>query len=156
MIHIILGSKSDLAIGKKAKNILDQFRIETKISIASAHRAPDFLSKLVETSDAEIFIAIAGLSAALPGMIAAHTTKPVIGVPVSGKVNLDSILSILQMPAGIPVATVGLDNGENAALLAIEILTLKYPELKERLLRHREKLRQWMLEDSETLTVDES
>jgi 5-(carboxyamino)imidazole ribonucleotide mutase len=156
MIHIILGSKSDLDIGKKAKNILDQFRVDTKMSIASAHRAPDFLKKIVETSDAEIFIAIAGLSAALPGMIAAHTTKPVIGVPVSGKVNLDSILSILQMPPGIPVAAVGLDNGENAALLAVEILSLKHPDFKEKLERYREKLRQWVLEDSQNLMVEES
>jgi 5-(carboxyamino)imidazole ribonucleotide mutase len=153
MIHIILGSKSDLHVGDRTKKILEQFGIEYKISIASAHRAPDFLRNLVESSDSEIFIAIAGLSAALPGMIAAYTTKPVIGVPVSSKVNLDSILSILQMPPGIPVATVGLDNGENAALLAVEILTLKHPALREKLGRYREKLKEWMLEDSENLMV---
>ncbi|MCK5547483.1 MAG: AIR carboxylase family protein, partial [Thermoplasmata archaeon] len=98
MIHIVLGSKSDLKVGEKATNILKQFDVDYEISIASAHRAPSFLSELVKSSKAEIFIAIAGLSAALPGMIAAYTTRPVIGVPVSGKVNLDSILSILQMP----------------------------------------------------------
>jgi 5-(carboxyamino)imidazole ribonucleotide mutase len=155
MIHIILGSKSDLPVGKKAKSILEQFGIEHEISIASAHRAPDFLKELVSSSKAEIFIAIAGLSAALPGTIAACTTKPVIGVPVSGKVNLDSILSILQMPPGIPVATVGLDNGENAALLAIEMLSLKNIELKDKLQRHRDKLKEWMIEDNRNLAVKE-
>jgi len=151
MIHIILGSKSDLPIGKKVRSIIEQFGVEYEVSIASAHRAPDFLKELVEMSTADIFIAIAGLSAALPGIVASYTTRPVIGVPVSGKVNLDSILSILQMPPGVPVATVGLDNGENAALLAVEILSLKDPELREKLDRYRAKLREWMLEDSANL-----
>ena len=151
MIHIILGSKSDAPVAKKAMDMLDQFGIGHRVSIASAHRAPDFLKELVTSSEAEIFIAIAGLSAALPGVVAAHTTKPVIGVPVSGKVNLDSMLSILQMPPGIPVATVGLDNGENAALLAVEMLAMKNPELTAKLGKYRDKLREWMLEDSESL-----
>ena len=155
MIQIILGSKSDLPVGKKATSILKQFGIEHKVSVASAHRAPDYLIELVQKSDAEVFIAIAGLSAALPGAIAARTTRPVIGVPVSGKVNLDSILSTLQMPPGIPVATVGLDNGQNAALLAVQMLSLKDPELKKKLERHREKLREWMMEDNQNLEVEE-
>ncbi len=155
MIHIILGSKSDLQVADKAKKILDQFGVDYELSIASAHRAPDFLKGLVEQSQAEVFIAIAGLSAALPGTVAAHSTKPVIGVPVSGKVNLDSILSILQMPPGVPVATVGLDNGENAALLAVEILALRDPELKNKLDKYRNKLREWMLQDSASLMVTE-
>ena len=153
MIQIILGSKSDAEVAEKARRVLDQFGIEHQISIASAHRAPDYLKSLVEGSSAEIFIAIAGLSAALPGMVAAYSTRPVIGVPVSGKVNLDSMLSILQMPPGVPVATVGLDNGENAALLAVEILSIKNPELGEKLKRHREKLKEWMLEDSKELSA---
>lgn len=155
MIQIILGSKSDLPIGKKATGILKQFGIEHKVSVASAHRAPNYLMEVIKASDAEVFIAIAGLSAALPGAIASHTTKPVIGVPVSGKVNLDSILSTLQMPPGIPVATVGLDNGENAALLAIQMLSLKDPELRKKLERHRDKLREWMMEDNQNLKVEE-
>jgi 5-(carboxyamino)imidazole ribonucleotide mutase len=96
----------------------------------------------VENSDADVFIGIAGLSAALPGTIAAHTIKPVIGVPVSGKVNLDAILSIIQMPPGIPVGAVGLDRGENAALLAIEILAIGDKKLTKKLEEYRKKMRE--------------
>jgi 5-(carboxyamino)imidazole ribonucleotide mutase len=119
--------------------------------VASAHRTPDHLRELIRNSDAKVFIAIAGLSAALPGTIAAYTTKPTIGVPVSGKVNLDSILSITQMPPGIPVAAVGLDRGENAALLAIQILGLNDESLAEQLLEHRKKLAEWVMEDNKSL-----
>jgi 5-(carboxyamino)imidazole ribonucleotide mutase len=89
-----------------------------------------------------VFIGIAGLSAALPGTIAAHTIKPVIGVPVSGKVNLDAILSIIQMPPGIPVGAVGLDRGENAALLAVEILAVSDKKLTKKLENYRKKMRE--------------
>ena len=123
-IHIIMGSKSDTLVAEKAQKILDDFKVNYETTVASAHRTPDFLKNTVEKSNADVFIGIAGLSAALPGSIAAHTTKPVIGVPVSGKVNLDSILSIVQMPPGIPVGAVGLDRGDNAALLAIQILSI--------------------------------
>ena len=88
-----------------------------------------------------MFIGIAGLAAALPGSIAAHTTKPVIGVPVSGKINLDAILSIIQMPPGIPVAAVGLDRGDNAALLAVAILSIKDGKLMKKLEDYREAMR---------------
>ena len=98
---------------------------------------------------ADVFIAVAGLSAALPGTIAALTIKPVIGVPVSGKVNLDSILSIVQMPPGIPVAAVGIDRGENAALLALEILAIKYPELISDLRKYRKEMADQVEKDSE-------
>ncbi|MEE9223716.1 MAG: 5-(carboxyamino)imidazole ribonucleotide mutase [Thermoplasmata archaeon] len=150
-VLIILGSKSDLEVGKKAKNILDQFKIENKMVVASAHRTSRHLVETVEKSQADVFIAVAGLSAALPGAVAAQTTKPVIGVPVSGKVNLDSILSIVQMPPGIPVAAVGLDRGENAALLAVEILALSDKTLAKNLKKHRLKLLEWTLEDSKSL-----
>jgi len=140
-IQIILGSKSDMPIAEKAKKILDEFDVDYEISVASAHRTPDVLKELVQTSDADVFIGIAGLAAALPGSIAAHTTKPVIGVPVSGKINLDSILSIIQMPPGIPVAAVGLDRGDNAALLAIAILSVKDEKLMEKLEDFRERMR---------------
>jgi len=100
---------------------------------------------------AHLRIAVAGLSAALPGTIAAHTTKPVIGVPVSGKLNLDAILSVSQMPPGIPVAAVGLDRGENAALLAVQILAIGNERLQEKLREHREAMKKWVLEDSRTL-----
>ena len=108
------------------------------MDVASAHRTPDRVKSLVEESDADVFIGVAGLAAALPGSIAAHTTKPVVGVPVSGKVNLDSILSIVQMPPGIPVAAVGLDRGDNAAL---EICALKDQKLAKQLEEYREKMR---------------
>ena len=141
-IQLILGSKSDMPVAEKAKKILDGFDIEYDINVASAHRTPDVLKEIVEKSDAAVFIGIAGLAAALPGSIAAHTTKPVIGVPVSGKINLDSILSIIQMPPGIPVAAVGLDRGDNAALLAIEILAIKDKKLSSQLEEYRKKMRE--------------
>ena len=140
-IQIIMGSKSDMPIAEKAKKILEEFEVDHEIKIASAHRTPDILKDVVEKSDADIFIGIAGLAAALPGSIAAHTIKPVIGVPVSGKVNLDAILSIIQMPPGIPVGAVGLDRGENAALLAVEILALKDKKLTKKLEEYRKKMK---------------
>ena len=150
-VLIVMGSKSDLPVGKKAKKILDEFNVKNKMIVASAHRTPHHLIETVEKSEADVFIAIAGLSAALPGAVASHSTKPVIGVPVSGQVNLDSILSIVQMPPGIPVATVGLDRGDNAALLAIEILALSDEKLAKDLKKHRMKLQEWTLEDSKSL-----
>ena len=141
-IQVIMGSKSDMPIAEKAKKILDEFKVDYDIKVASAHRTPDVLKGLVEKSNADVFIGIAGLAAALPGSIAAHTTKPVIGVPVSGKVNLDAILSIIQMPPGIPVAAVGLDRGDNAALLAIEILATNDKKLAKELENYRKKMRE--------------
>lgn len=141
-IQIIMGSSSDKPIAEKAKTIFDDFGIPYDIKIASAHRTPDLLKKIIEKSRADIFLGIAGLSAALPGAIAAHTIKPVIGVPVSGKVNLDAILSIIQMPPGIPVGAVGLDRGENAALLAVEILAIKDIKLTKKLHNYRKMLRE--------------
>ena len=140
-IQIILGSKSDLSVAEKAEKILKEFSIKYDIKVASAHRTPDLLKELVEKSDADVFIGVAGLSAALPGSIAAHTTKPVIGVPVSGKVNLDAVLSIVQMPPGIPVAAVGLDRGDNAALLAIQILSVKDKKLADEMKKYRKKMK---------------
>jgi 5-(carboxyamino)imidazole ribonucleotide mutase len=141
-IQIIMGSSSDLPVAEKAKAVFEDFKISYDIKVASAHRTPDLLKKIVEKSDADIFIGIAGLSAALPGTIAAHTIKPVIGVPVSGTVNLDAILSIIQMPPGIPVGAVGLDRGENAALLAVEILAVHDTKLEKKLREYRKKIQQ--------------
>ena len=140
-IQIILGSKSDMPVAENAEKILKQFTIDYDISIASAHRTPEVVKKLVEENDADVFIGIAGLAAALPGSIAAHTIKPVIGVPVSGKINLDSILSIVQMPPGVPVAAVGLDRGDNAALLALEILALRDETLKKEMNHYRKEMK---------------
>ncbi len=144
-IQIILGSKSDMPVADKAIKIIEDFSVKYDIKIASAHRTPDFLKELVDKCDADVFIGIAGLSAALPGSIAAHTIKPVIGIPVSGKVNLDAILSIVQMPPGIPVGAVGLDRGENAALLAIEILAINDKGLTKKLEEYRIKMRKKVL-----------
>ncbi len=144
-IQIILGSKSDMPVAEKAKKILDEFSVEYDIKIASAHRTPDYLKELIVKSNADVFIGVAGLSAALPGSIAAHTIKPVIGVPVSGKVNFDAILSIVQMPPGIPVGAVGLDRGDNASLLALEILAIKDNKLTNELENYRKEMKEKVL-----------
>ena len=136
-----MGSKSDSPVADKAIKILDEFGIEYELSVASAHRTPDIVEEVVTKSDAEVFIGIAGLAAALPGAIASHTTKPVIGVPVSGKVNFDAVLSIVQMPPGIPVGAVGLDRGDNAALLAIEILAIHDKTLHKKMQEYRKNMR---------------
>ncbi|HIE34261.1 MAG TPA: AIR carboxylase family protein [Candidatus Altiarchaeales archaeon] len=124
-ILIIAGSKSDLKIVNSAEDVLKNEGIEYSVEYCSFHRQPDRLKELVINSNANVFICIAGLSAALPGAVAAYTEKPVIGVPVSAKLDgLDALLSIAQMPKGVPVGCVGIDNGANAAYLAIRILKL--------------------------------
>jgi len=148
-VLVILGSKSDLEIGRRVMEVLERFGVDSRMVVASAHRSPDRVKGLVGASDARVFIAVAGLSAALPGAVAASTTRPVIGVPVSGKVNLDSILSMVQMPPGIPVASVGLDRGENAALLAVSILSLSDDELESRLLDYRREMADKVISESE-------
>ncbi|UCH89614.1 MAG: 5-(carboxyamino)imidazole ribonucleotide mutase [Thermoplasmata archaeon] len=139
-VLVLIGSRSDMQVAEKASEILKEFDIPFEIQVVSAHRTPEKLVSTVKGSDASVFIAIAGLSAALPGAVAANTTRPVIGVPVSGKVNLDSILAIVQMPKGVPVATVGLDRGDNAALLAAEILALNDEKIAAKLNEFRAKL----------------
>ncbi len=122
-IAILIGSESDRHIADLTVKVLDEAGVDHEIRVLSAHRNPAELEEYIIKSDARIFIGIAGLSAALPGMIASHTKKPVIGVPVSSKLGgLDALLSIAQMPKGVPVACVGIDNGENAAHLALRIL----------------------------------
>jgi len=122
-IHIISGSKSDEAVVEKAAKVLKEAKEDYSLDYCSFHRNPKGLEEIVAKSDAKVFICIAGLSAALPGAVAAITDKPVIGVPVSAKLGgLDALLSIAQMPKGVPVGTVGIDNGQNAAHLALRIL----------------------------------
>ncbi|MHA1360580.1 MAG: 5-(carboxyamino)imidazole ribonucleotide mutase [Candidatus Helarchaeota archaeon] len=133
-IAVIMGSKSDEKIAEKVTSILNEYKVSYDLQVISAHRNPIILDEYILKSEAEIFIAIAGLSAALPGVIASKTLKPVIGVPVSSKLGgLDALLSIVQMPKGIPVATVGIDNGQNAAFLALRLLALTDPKLYNRL-----------------------
>lgn len=130
LVAVVLGSESDNHIAEKTIKILEKFNIPYEKKILSAHRNPKELSKYIDSSKVLVFIAIAGLSAQLPGFIASRTSRPVIGVPVNVKLEgLDALLATMQMPKQVPVATVGIDNGENAALLAIRILSLSYPEL---------------------------
>jgi 5-(carboxyamino)imidazole ribonucleotide mutase len=152
-VLVIIGSKSDLEVGQKAVATLLKFGVAADIAVASAHRTPDRVRRLVEDSEADVFIAIAGLSAALPGAVASFTIKPVIGVPVSGKVNLDSILSIVQMPPGIPVAAVGIDRGDNAALLALEILAIRDDKLKVALRAYRQEMAEQVEKDSREVSA---
>ncbi|MFX0080898.1 MAG: 5-(carboxyamino)imidazole ribonucleotide mutase [Candidatus Hodarchaeota archaeon] len=125
LVSIVAGSTSDKEVYEKAEKILKNNDIYYDLQIISAHRDPDKLDQYLRSSESLIYIAVAGLSAALPGVIASKTDKPVIGVPVSGKLGgLDALLSMVQMPPGVPVASVGIDRGDNAAHLAIRILKL--------------------------------
>ena len=153
-VSIIMGSKSDLPVAEKAINILKKFDVAFDIDVASAHRTPRRVEELVTKSDADVFIAIAGLSAALPGVIASFTTKPVIGVPVSGTLSYDALLSIVQMPPGIPVASVGLDRGDNAAVLAIEMLAIGCPDLQKKLSGYRQEQADKVTADSKKVKED--
>lgn len=150
-VAIFLGSKSDCEVMKKSADVLKEFGVDYKAYIISAHRAGDLLVKTirkVEEEGAKVIIAGAGLSAALPGVIASRTVLPVIGVPLecinpgksNGLAGLDALLSIVQMPPQIPVATVGINNAKNAAYLAMQILAVNDSELKNKLLDFRAKL----------------
>ena len=147
-VAIFFGSKSDTEKMKKAAEVLKEFGVEYKAFVLSAHRAGELLHetvKQVENEGYEVIIAGAGLAAALPGVIAGITTIPVIGVPlecISTGSNGLALLSIVQMPPQIPVATVGIGNAKNAGYLAVEMLAIKYPELKEKLKAFRAKLGQ--------------
>lgn len=141
-VTVLVGSKSDLEIAEKVRARLEGFQVPCEVHVASAHRNPAKVDRLVADPATDVFVAMAGLSAALPGVVAARTLRPVIGVPLHRGLGLDSLLSVVQMPPGIPVAAVGLDSAENAALLATAILALKYPELNERLTAYRAKWRE--------------
>jgi len=141
-VTVLVGSKSDLEVAEKVRVRLTEFRVPCEVHVASAHRNPDKVDRLVRDPATDVFIAMAGLSAALPGVVAARTLKPVIGVPLNRGLGLDSLLSVVQMPPGIPVAAVGLDSAENAALLAVAILALKYPELATTLESYRARWRE--------------
>ncbi|MDH5752160.1 MAG: 5-(carboxyamino)imidazole ribonucleotide mutase [Deltaproteobacteria bacterium] len=150
-VGILLGSASDLDVAKKATAVLEELGLGYELAVASAHRTPERVRKFIracEAEGAEVFIAMAGMAAALPGVVAAETTAPVVGVPVRSTAfeGLDAMLSIAQMPPGIPVATVAVGGGVNAALLAAHILALKYEDvaaaLKEYRLRQAQKVEQ--------------
>jgi 5-(carboxyamino)imidazole ribonucleotide mutase len=139
-VAIIIGSDSDKELSDTAASMLKGFGVEYEQRTLSAHRNIRSLTQFVEDTDVQVFICIAGLAAALPGVVAAQTTKPVIGVPKDVKLGgIDALLSIVQMPTGVPVATVAIDGAKNAALLAVEILALADKQLNERLQEYRRK-----------------
>lgn len=137
-VGIVVGSRSDISAAEKAAAVLDELGVPSEVRVISAHRAPELLASFVagaEDRGIRCFIAIAGLAAHLPGVLASQTSLPVIGVPMPGGVadGLDALLAIVQMPKGVPVATVGVGNGENAGLLAAAILAVGDPSLRSRL-----------------------
>jgi len=154
-VQIILGSASDIIVAKKAVDVLKEFGVEYNVTVASAHRTPERVENVIKEAHekgVKVFIAIAGLAAHLPGVIASKTVKPVIGVPVDSNINgLDALLSIAQMPPGIPVACVGIGRGDNAALLACEIIGACDEKMREKLLRYRAKMAEKVELDAKAL-----
>ena len=155
-VGILMGSKSDFDVVKPAVNILKKFGVEAEVRVISAHRTPDeaheFAAKAQENG-IEVIICAAGKAAHLGGVIAAFTTLPVIGLPVKTDMmgGVDSLLSIVQMPSGIPVATVGVNGGENAGLLAVQMLAIKYAELGEKLKEYKASMREKINADDKAL-----
>lgn len=155
-IGIIMGSDSDLPVMEKAAEVLKEMGIGYEMEISSAHRLPEKTAEYARGARGrgiEVIIAGAGMAAHLAGVIASHTTIPVIGVPLkSGALNgVDALYSTVQMPAGIPVATVAIDGAKNAAYLACSILSIKYPEIAVKLEAYREKTRQELMKKSDEL-----
>ncbi|MEO9258071.1 MAG: 5-(carboxyamino)imidazole ribonucleotide mutase [Crocinitomicaceae bacterium] len=156
-VGIIMGSKSDLPIMQEAATILDEFGIAYEISVVSAHRTPELMVEYAKTAHKrglKVIIAGAGGAAHLPGMTASLTALPVIGVPIKSSNSIDgwdSILSILQMPNGIPVATVALNGAKNAGILAAKIIGSSNPSILSKLEEYMEKLKQAVIESAKTL-----
>jgi len=149
-VAVIMGSKSDWECMREAVELLKEFGVEVEARVVSAHRTPEFIYEFAKTAaerGIEVIIAGAGGAAHLPGMTASLTHLPVIGVPIPSKHlnGLDSLLSIVQMPYGVPVATVAIGNAKNAALLALRILGIKYPEIAEKLKKFAEKMKEEVL-----------
>jgi 5-(carboxyamino)imidazole ribonucleotide mutase len=133
-VAVLAGSKSDQSVVEDTAKMLEKLGVSFEVRYISAHRNPDAVREFLAESKAKVFIGIAGLAAHLPGVMASQTTRPVIGVPVGVKLGgLDSLLSISQMPPGVPVATVGVDNGRNAAILAAEILAVRDKKISAKL-----------------------
>ncbi len=143
-VALIMGSDSDLEKLKGCITKLKSFKIEVDVNVISAHRTPDKaaeFAKNAERNGIEVIIAAAGMAAHLGGVLAAHTTVPVIGIPIKSTLDgMDALLATVQMPPGIPVATVGIDNGTNAAILAAQMLSLKYDYLKDMLKAEKQKM----------------
>ena len=156
-VGIIMGSKSDLPVMQDAIDILKEFDIESEVKIVSAHRTPNkmfnYASK-AKQNDINVIIAGAGGAAHLPGMVASITTLPVIGVPVKSRNSIDgwdSVLSILQMPNGVPVATVALDGAKNAGILAAQIIALNNKDVAKKLIDYKSKLQQKVIDSEKDL-----
>ena len=145
-VGIICGSQSDLGLLAKTETQLKDFGIGYEVVVASAHRTPQAVEKFAREAEGkyDLIIAAAGMAAALPGVVAAQTILPVIGIPVHTEAlsGHDALFAIVQMPPGVPVASVAIDGAKNAAILAAEILALKYPELKEKLRAFKQRLAQ--------------
>jgi len=143
-VGIITGSKSDLPIVEKVEKQLQEFGIDFDTTVASAHRTPKKVEEYAKLASEkyDVIIAAAGMAAALPGVVAAQTTLPVIGIPVHSQSlsGHDALFAIVQMPSGVPVATVAIDGAKNAAVLAVQILALKYPDLKTKLTEFKARL----------------
>ena len=156
LVSIIMGSTSDLPVMEKAMAFFEEMQIPFEVNALSAHRTPDAVEDFAKTAKArnvKVIIAAAGMAAALPGVIAASTTLPVIGVPVKGMLDgLDALLSIVQMPPGIPVATVGVNGGLNAAILATEMLALADTDIAQRLANYKLSLRNKIVKANEQLS----
>lgn len=154
-----MGSTSDLPVMEKAAKFLDEMEVPFEINALSAHRTPSEVESFAQGAAArglKVIIAGAGMAAALPGVIAASTTLPVIGVPIKGMLDgLDALLSIVQMPPGIPVATVGVNGAQNAAILALEMLALSDADLAERLRRHKSGLKDKIVKANEALAAEQ-
>lgn len=155
-VAVVMGSDSDLPVMKKAFAVLDDFGVSYDAALASAHRTPEKLSRFVadeEKKRASVFIAGAGMAAALPGVVASLTTKPVVGIPLSGAKldGMDALLSIVQMPSGMPVATVAIDGAKNAALLAIQMGALSDEGLAAKYRTYRENMARAIYEKDEKL-----
>ena len=155
IVSIIMGSTSDLPVSEKAAQFFDEMGIPFEMNALSAHRTPQEVEQFARGAQArgvKVIIAAAGMAAALPGVIAANTTLPVIGVPVKGMLDgLDAMLSIIQMPPGIPVATVGVNGGLNAAILAAEMLALTDPEIAQKVAGYKENLKNKIKKANEEL-----
>ncbi|MEN8907271.1 MAG: 5-(carboxyamino)imidazole ribonucleotide mutase [Clostridiales bacterium] len=141
-VSLVMGSDSDYPVLEKCIEVLKKFGVTIDVLVCSAHRTPEKASeyaKNAENNNIEVIIAAAGKAAHLPGVLAAYTTLPVIGIPIKSSTmdGLDSLLSIVQMPSGVPVATVAINGSENAALLAIQILSVKYSKLKEKMKEYK-------------------
>lgn len=141
-VAIIMGSASDWGVMRAAVETLKKFSVDFEVTVASAHRTPQKVHAFVKNSDAQIFIAAAGMAAHLAGVVASLTTRPVIGVPINSEPfkGLDSLLSTVQMPGGVPVATMAVNGAKNAALFAVEILALQDDELAKKIIAYREQL----------------